>query len=73
MAELLRTQDAALVSLIEALLGEAGIPVHVADRHMSALEGGILPFRTRVLVPDEQEAAAREVLVDAELGDLLGS
>ncbi|WP_121256445.1 DUF2007 domain-containing protein [Nocardioides ferulae] len=73
MAELLRTQDPALVSLVEGLLGEAGIAVHVADRHMSALEGGILPFRTRLLVPDEQAAAARELLVDAELGDLLSS
>ena len=39
MAELIRTNDVALISAVEALLQEAEIPCHVADRHTSALEG----------------------------------
>lgn len=71
MVELVRTNDIVLLSVIEGLLTEAGIPHHVADRGMSMLEGSILAIQQRVLVPDEQEAEARALLVDAELGEWL--
>jgi len=71
MAELVRTNDIAVLSLIEALLTEFDIPYQVADRNMSVLEGGINLFLKRVLVPDDREDAAREVLVDADLGNWL--
>lgn len=71
MAELLRTNDVALVSVVEGLLSEAEIPYHVADRNMSVLDGSILVIMMRVLVPDDRDAEARELLVDAELGEWL--
>lgn len=71
MAELVRTNDPGLLAVIGGLLVEAGIPHHVADRDMSVIEGSILVIQQRVLVPDEWEAEARELLVDAELGEWL--
>jgi hypothetical protein len=38
---------------------------------MSVIEGSIVVIQQRVLVPDEREAEARELLVDAELGEWL--
>lgn len=71
MAELVRTNDPGLLSVIEGLLAGADIPYHVADRNMSILEGSILAIQARVLVPDSREAEARDLLTDAELGNWL--
>lgn len=71
MAELIRTNDVALISVVEDLLGEAGIPHQVADRNMSVLEGGINAIQMRILVPDQSEAQARSLLADADLGGWL--
>lgn len=73
MAELVRTNDPALISVIEGLLAAGQIPHHVADRNMSILDGSIPVVQQRVLVPDELEAEAREILVDADLGQWLRS
>ena len=66
--ELVRTNDAVLVSAIEALLDGAGIPHVVLDQNMSVLEGslGILP--RRVLVAEQHARVARRLLQDAGLG-----
>jgi hypothetical protein len=71
MRELMRTNDAVLVTAVEALLNGAGIEHMVLDRNMSVLEGslGILP--RRILVPDERIASARRLLQDAGLGNEL--
>ena len=68
MRELIRTNDAVLVSAVVALLEDAGIRSVVFDQNMSVLEGslGILP--RRVLVPEDQELQARQLLQDAGLG-----
>lgn len=71
MAELVRTNDLGLVSVIESLLSDADIPYQVTDRNMSILEGSIGAIQMRILVPDEQEDEARELLVDADLGNWL--
>jgi hypothetical protein len=71
MAELIRTNDVALISAVEGLLQEAEIPCHVADRVTSGLEGNMNWLQMRVLIPDEREAEARQLLVDAELGEWL--
>jgi hypothetical protein len=65
--ELVRTNNAVLITAIEALLKAADIPHVVLDRHMSVLEGslGILP--RRILVPDDQLEEARQVMTDAGL------
>jgi hypothetical protein len=67
LREIVRTNDAVLVSAIEALLDGANIEHIVLDRNMSVLEGslGILP--RRILVAEDDVAAARKLLVDAGL------
>ena len=68
MQELVRTNDMVLVSAIGALLDGAKIRHMVIDQNMSVLEGslGILP--RRVLVAEDDVAAARRLLNDAGLG-----
>ena len=67
MRELIRTNNAVLVSAVGALLDGAGIPHQVLDQYMSVLEGslGILP--RRILVEDERHDEARRILKDAGL------
>jgi hypothetical protein len=67
LREIVRTNDAVLVSAIEALLDGADIEHVVLDRNMSVLEGslGILP--RRILVAEDDVAAARKLLEDAGL------
>jgi tRNA1(Val) A37 N6-methylase TrmN6 len=67
LRELVRTNDAVLVSAIQALLDAAEIPHLVLDQNMSVLEGslGILP--RRILVHDEHQENARRLLEDAGL------
>jgi hypothetical protein len=71
MTELLRTNDAVLISAVEALLKGANIECMVADRHMSVLEGSIGVLPRRVLVVDDEIERARRVLHDAGLGHAL--
>ena len=71
MAELVRTNDLALIAVIEGLLADADIPYQVADRNMSILEGSIGAIQARILVRDEDEVDAHELLVEAELGEWL--
>ena len=68
MRELVRTNDAVLVSAIEALLDGADIPHLVLDRNMSVLEGSIGILPRRILVDEEHVVAARKLLEDAGLG-----
>lgn len=65
--ELLRSNDAVLLSFVEALFKEAGIEHAIMDAHMSIVEGsvGILP--RRVLVGEDDFAQARRILRDAGL------
>jgi len=68
LIELLRTNDLVLISRVEAILGESGIAVFLADQHMSALEGSLSFLPRRLLVPADAEARARKVLTEAGLG-----
>ena len=65
MEELLRTNDAVLLSFVEALLKEAGIPAHVFDQNMSVLEGSIGVLARRLLVPEAEADRARRILDEA--------
>ena len=68
MREIVRTNDAVLITAIEALLTGAHIRHIVLDRNMSVLEGSIGMLPRRILVEDEQEGRARALLADAGLG-----
>jgi hypothetical protein len=67
MRELVRTNDAVLVSAIGALLDGAGIAHLVLDQNMSVLEGSIGILPRRILVSEADAFAARQLLVDAGL------
>ena len=73
MRELVRTNDAVLISAIEALLSRAPhIPHMVVDQNMSVLEGSLGIFPRRILVGDDDHAdAARRLLEDAGFGNEL--
>jgi hypothetical protein len=68
LRELVRTNDAVLVSAIAALLDGASIHHLVFDQNMSVLEGSIGILPRRVLVAEEDVDAARRLLEAAGLG-----
>ena len=71
MIELIRTNDAVVISFVEALMRDSGIGCFVADQNMSVLDGsvGILP--RRVMVEAEKADAARRILRDAGIANEL--
>ncbi len=68
MRELVRTNDAVLVSAIQALLDAAQIPYMLLDQNMSVLEGSIGILPRRLLVADDHVGQARRLLEEAGLG-----
>lgn len=73
LRELVRTNDAVLLSAIEALLKSANIAHLIADQNMSVLEGSIGIFPRRILVDEDKLAAARRLLEEAGFGHELRS
>jgi hypothetical protein len=71
--ELVRTNDAVVISAIEALLNGADIPHLVVDQNMSVLEGSIGAFQRRILVGEDEIDAARKLLAEAGFGHELRS
>jgi hypothetical protein len=66
MIELIRTDDAVLVSWLEVRLSACGIPAVVLDSFTSSAYGGALDgVRCRVMVDDEDLPRAREILAEA--------
>lgn len=68
MKELMRTNDAVLISFVESLFSRAEIGHVVLDRHMSVLDGSIGILPRRILVEDEAFERARRLLREAGLG-----
>ena len=68
MREIVRTNDAVLISAIGALLDGANIRHMVLDQNMSVLEGSLGMLPRRILVADEQVLRARQLLHDAGMG-----
>lgn len=68
MREIVRTNDAVLISAIEALLNSARIAHMVVDQNMSIMEGSIGIFPRRILVDEDEVHAARRLLQDAGFG-----
>jgi hypothetical protein len=73
MRELLRTNDAVLITAVEAILKGAGIDCMVADNYMSVMEGSIGVLPRRVMIVEEDAVKARRVLTEAGLGHALPS
>jgi hypothetical protein len=71
MKELLRSNDAVLISFVSSLLEEHGIVFMVADANMSVLEGSIGALPRRVLVESSEFTQARNILNDAGIGHVI--
>jgi len=65
MIELIRTNDAVIISFIESLLRDAGIGYLVADQNMSIMEGSLGVLPRRILVAAEEADKAKQLLADA--------
>jgi len=66
--ELVRTNDAVLVSAVQALLNAAYIPHLLLDQNMSVLEGSIGILPRRIVVNECCIDDARRLLREAGLG-----
>lgn len=71
MKTILKTNDPVLLNFAEALLKDAGIPAQVFDDSMSVMDGSLSILPRRLVVPDDQEELAREVLREGVGGDAL--
>lgn len=71
MRELISTNDAVLISAVEALLKSARIAHMVVDQNMSVLEGSIGIFPRRILVDEDELEKARRLLREAGFGNEL--
>ena len=67
MREILRSNDAVLISFAQSVLRQAGIASFVADQYMSVVEGSIGAFPRRLLVGDEDWPRAHGALGEAGL------
>jgi hypothetical protein len=68
LRELVRTNDVVLVSAVGALLDGAGIYHMVLDQNMSVIEGSLGVLPRRILVQDDDDREARQLLTEAGLG-----
>jgi hypothetical protein len=68
LRELVRTNDAVVISAIEALLKGADISHLLVDQNISVLEGSIGAFQRRILVGEDEIDAARQLLTEAGFG-----
>ena len=66
MKEIIRTNNPALISFVEALFKQAGVAYLVTDQNMS-----IIALPKRILVDTEHYHEARDLLLDARLDDEL--
>lgn len=71
MHEIIRTNDAVLLSFAQSLMKDAGISCMIADQAMSILEGSLGMLPRRLLVESDRAEEARTILTDAGLGDEL--
>jgi Putative prokaryotic signal transducing protein len=67
LRELVRTNDIVLVSAVGALLDGANIHHLVLDQNMSIIEGSLGVLPRRILVHEDDNRQARQILVDAGL------
>lgn len=65
MIELLRTNDAVIISFVESLLRDARIGCFIADQNMSVLDGSIGILPRRIMIDEDDADEARQLLTDA--------
>lgn len=70
MRELLRSNDAVMLSWATAILEAEGIRAVLLDAHTSAVEGSILAIPRRLMVGDDDYVRARRILEDTGAVDL---
>lgn len=73
MQEIVRTNDAVLITAIEALLKSADIVCFVADQNMSVMEGSLGFLPRRILVSDDDKRRAAQLLTEAGYASALKS
>ncbi len=69
MKAILKTNNLVTLSFAKSVLDSADIPAFVFDEHVSLMDGSIGAIPRRLMIVDEDETAAREVLATAGLGD----
>ncbi len=70
MKELLRTNNIVYLSFAQAVLKDAGIKTLVFDGHMSIVEGSIGVLPRRLMVANDDETAARRLLVELDPSEI---
>jgi hypothetical protein len=65
MRDVLKTNNAVLLSFAEALLADAGIQAVVFDAHMSVMDGSLGVLPRRLMVPEDDYTRAKTVLAGA--------
>lgn len=68
MRELIRTNDVALISFLEAALAAEGITLLVLDSYASVVDGSMGMVPRRLVVDDDDHAAACAVVEALGLG-----
>jgi hypothetical protein len=67
MKELIRTDNAVMLSLLEVRLEDAGIKCVVLDRHTASAYGGaISSVLARLMVNEDDVAAAEKIMAQIE-------
>ncbi len=68
---IIRTMNPVTLSFAQAVLKDGEIESFLFDMNSSVLDGSTITIRRRLMVIDEDEADARELLTAAGLGDEL--
>lgn len=70
---LIRTMNPVTLSFAQAVLKDAGIESFLFDVNASVLDGSTIIVRKRLMIVDDDEVEARELLEDAGIGHELES
>ncbi|HET7335208.1 MAG TPA: DUF2007 domain-containing protein [Rhizomicrobium sp.] len=65
MRDILKTNNPVELNYAEVVLADAGIASFVFDSHMSVMDGSMVILPRRLMVSDEDEVRAREILREA--------
>lgn len=71
MVELLRTNDIVLISYVRTLLEDEQIRSFELDTHASIMDGSVAMVQRRIMVDNEDEPRARQLLKAEGLGEHL--